>query len=48
MQLVRGLREEMTEEERYRVGDVAHRLKEHGDPWQLLEDLSSPGKGHST
>jgi len=31
--LVRGLREEMTEEERNRVAnDVVHRLKQHGDP----------------
>jgi len=31
--LVRGLREELTEEERYRVAnDVMHRLKQHGDP----------------
>jgi hypothetical protein len=31
--LVRGLRHELTEEERYRVAnDVVHRLKEHGDP----------------
>ena len=47
--LVRGLREEMTEEERYRVAnDVVRRLKEHGDPWRLSEDLPPPGKGHST
>ena len=33
--LVRGLREELTEEERYRVAnDVVHRLKQHGDPWR--------------
>lgn len=47
--LVRGLRQELTEEERYRVADdVVHRLKEHGDPWPLSEDLPPPGKGHST
>jgi len=47
--LVRGLREELTEEERYGVAnDVVHRLKQHGDPWRLSEDLQPPGKGHST
>ena len=47
--LVRGLREELTEEERYRfANDVVHRLKQHGDPWRLSEDLPPPGKGHST
>jgi len=45
--LVRGLRHELTEEERYRVAnDVVHRLKEHGD--RLSDDLPPPGKGHST
>jgi hypothetical protein len=47
--LVRGLRQELTEEERYRVAnDVVHRLKRHGDPWRLSEDLPPPRKGHST
>jgi hypothetical protein len=47
--LARGLREELTEEERYRVAnDVVHRLKQHGDPWRLSEELPPPGKGHST
>jgi hypothetical protein len=47
--LVRGLRQKLTEEERYRVAnDVVHRLKQHGDPWRLSEDLPPPGKGHST
>jgi hypothetical protein len=46
---VRGLRDELTEEERYRVAnDVVDRLKQHGDPWRLSEDLPPPGKGHST
>jgi hypothetical protein len=46
--LVRGLRKELTEGERYRVAnDVADRLKQHGDPWRLSENLP-PGKGHST
>ena len=47
--LVRGLREELTEEERYRVADdVVHQLKQYGDPWRLSEDLPPPGKGRST
>jgi hypothetical protein len=47
--LVPGLRQELTEEERYRVAnDVVHRLKQHGDPWRLPEELPPPGKGHST
>jgi putative tryptophan/tyrosine transport system substrate-binding protein len=38
--LVRGIREGLTEEERYRVAnDVVNRLKQHGDPWRLSEDL---------
>jgi len=47
--LVRGLPQELTEEERYRVAnDVVHQLKQYGDPWRLSEDLPPPGKGHST
>ena len=47
--LVRGPRQELTEEERYRVADdVVHQLKQHGDPWHLSEELPPPGKGHST
>jgi hypothetical protein len=47
--LVRGLRDELSEEERYRVAnDVVDRLKQRGDPWRLSEDLPPPGKGHST
>jgi hypothetical protein len=43
------VREELTEEERYRVADdVVHRLSQHGDPWRLSEELPPPGKGHST
>jgi len=38
--LVRGLRQTLTEEERYRVADdVVDRLQRHGDPWRLSEDL---------
>jgi len=48
--LVRGLRQGLSEEERYRVADdVVHRLQQHGDPWRLNDDLpATTGKGHST
>jgi hypothetical protein len=47
--LVRGLRRGMTEEERYRVADdVVHRLRQHGDPWRLSEELTAAGKAFST
>jgi len=47
--LVRGLRQELTEEERYRVADdVVLQLKQHGDPWRLSDELPPPSKGHST
>jgi hypothetical protein len=40
--VVRGLREGLTEDERYAVADaVMKRLKEHGDPRQLSEKLPS-------
>jgi hypothetical protein len=41
--LVRGLRQGLTEEERYRVADgVVDCLKQYGDPWRLSEELSKP------
>jgi hypothetical protein len=47
--LVRGLRHELDEAERFRVADdVVHQLKQHGDPWRLKDDLPPPNKGHST
>ncbi|MGA7790001.1 MAG: hypothetical protein WCA56_17770 [Xanthobacteraceae bacterium] len=48
--LVRGLRQGLSEEERYRVADdVLERLQQHGDPWGLSKELpSATGKGHST
>jgi hypothetical protein len=48
--LVRGLRQGLSEEERYRVADdVVYRLKQHGDPWRLSDDLPPlTGKGFST
>lgn len=48
--LVRGLRQGLSEDERFRVADdVVYRLKAHGDPWRLSEDLPPlTGKGFST
>jgi hypothetical protein len=48
--LVRGLRQGLSEEERFRVADdVVLRLKQHGDPWRLSDDLPPvTGKGFST
>ncbi len=48
--LVRGLRQGLSEEERYRVADdVVQRLQQHGDPWRLADDLPPvAGKGFST
>jgi hypothetical protein len=48
--LVRGLRQGLSEEERYRVADdVVDRLRQHGDPWRLADDLPpAAGKGFST
>jgi hypothetical protein len=48
--LVRGLRQGLSEEERYRVADdVVQRLQQHGDPWRLNENLPDvTGKSHST
>jgi hypothetical protein len=48
--LVRGLRQVLTEEERFQIADdVVQSLREHGDPWALSQELpSSIGKAHST
>ena len=48
--LVRGLRQGLTEDERYLVADdVMQRLQQHGDPWRLSDELPvAAGKGHST
>jgi hypothetical protein len=36
--IVRGLKTELTEDERYAVADhVVPELNEHGDPWELNE-----------
>jgi hypothetical protein len=48
VKIVRGLRQGVTEDERYAVADhVVAQLKEHGDPWQLSEE-AKPRPGHST
>jgi hypothetical protein len=37
--IVRGLRQTLTESERYAVADhVVEQLKERGDPWQLCDE----------
>jgi hypothetical protein len=37
--IVRGLKEGLTEDERYAVADhTVTQLKEHGDPWRLNEE----------
>jgi hypothetical protein len=48
--LVRGLRQGLSEDERFLVADdVVHRLQQYGDPWALSQELpSSPAKAHST
>jgi len=48
--LVRGLRQGLSEEERYLVADdVVQRLQQHGDPWRLKDELPDPtGRGYST
>jgi len=48
--LVRGLRQGLSEDERYLVADdVVHRLQQHGDPWRLSEEMpEATGKGHSS
>lgn len=40
--IVRGLRQELTEAERFAVADhVVAQLKERGDPWHLDEEAKS-------
>ena len=37
--IIRGLKQELTEDERYAVADhVVWQLKERGDPWRLDEE----------
>jgi len=48
--LVRGLRQGLSEDERYLIADdVVDQLKQHGDPWDLSRELPPAiGKAHST
>lgn len=48
--LVRGLRQGLSEDERYLIADaVVDQLQQHGDPWELSRELPpSVGKAHST
>jgi len=46
--IVRGLRQGLSEDERYAVADhVVAQLKERGDPWGL-DDEAKPKRGPST
>jgi len=46
--IVRGLKDGLTEDERYAVADhVVSQLKEHGDPWRL-SDEAKPGNAPTT
>jgi hypothetical protein len=47
--IVRGLRQGLSEDERYAIADhVVAQLKEHGDPWQLSEDAPTPNQMPTT
>jgi hypothetical protein len=48
--IVRGLRQGLTEEERYEVADAAvYELRKHGDPWRLSEPVRDvTGEGPTT
>jgi len=40
--LIRGLKQELTEQERFAVADhVVAQLKERGDPWRLEEETKA-------
>jgi hypothetical protein len=46
--IVHGLKDGLTEDERYAVADhVVDQLKQHGDPWKLSEE-ARPKSGPST
>ena len=46
--IVRGLRQGLSEDERYAVADhVVSQLQERGDPWHL-EDEAKPARGPTT
>jgi hypothetical protein len=47
--LVRGLRQGLSENERYLVADdMVRRLQDHGDPWPVRRTAEATGKGYST
>ena len=48
--LVRGLRQGLSENERFLIADdVVQRLQQYGDPWDLSQELPpTTGKGYST
>jgi hypothetical protein len=48
--LVRGLRHELSEDERFLVADdVVHQLQQRGDPWGLSQEVpTTTGRAHST
>jgi hypothetical protein len=50
VKIVRGLRQGLTEAERYAVADhVVTQLKDGGDPWNLSEEArAGPGNLHRT
>jgi hypothetical protein len=46
--VVRGLKQELTDEDRFAVADhVVSQLKAHGDPWHL-SDEAKPGRAPPT
>jgi hypothetical protein len=46
--IVRGLKQALTEDERFAVADhVVDQLKQHGDPWKLSEE-ARPKSGPTT
>jgi hypothetical protein len=46
--IVRGLKDGLTEDERYAVADhVVSQLKQYGDPWELSEE-AKPTRGPTT
>jgi hypothetical protein len=46
--VIRGLRQGLSEDERYAVADhVVSQLKERGDPWGLHQE-AKPGRGRTT
>lgn len=47
--IVRGLKQALTEDERYAVAEhVVDQLKQHGDPWRLSEEARAARDAPST